>query len=290
LLCSSSPHNPSIAPEDQLYTQFSGVLLDCLRAGKPEIQRPLSFYELGSQIRDLIRQKYPSTGVRPEVKVPDESEGDIAQIPFFPNAAIGAFPLLPSALNSSPKADARQDRSWVQDERRGSRTTTPARRLLIPPELWNHIPPSVQAELVSWRRGRINGLLWMTFSMALCTCTLLHNVFFAKFVDLVAGFLDLTVILGGLLSLVLLWRNDFRSHTLNEKLRMGIEPETSWEYLEPVVAMRTSRVFRFVGGLRVDRASFVVASIFYFLTVSLFILEAVGVVDIDFGGLNVKLY
>jgi hypothetical protein len=46
--------------------------------------------QVGEKTRRLILDKYPDEGVRPEVLSPDQREGDIANLPLFPNVALSA--------------------------------------------------------------------------------------------------------------------------------------------------------------------------------------------------------
>jgi hypothetical protein len=110
LLCSSGPRDPSIAPEGEAYTMFSGALLDVLHRGYPNFKVPLSLEELGRNTWARIREKYPLEGVRPSVLSPDQREGDIAGIPLFPNAAPRASGTAhrPERAQSDIKPDVRR--------------------------------------------------------------------------------------------------------------------------------------------------------------------------------------
>ena len=89
LLCSSSPRTVSVAKDGYGYTMFSGALLQVLRIGEIG-QSPdgLSLHETGSRVRRLIQERHADDGVRPEVHSPDEHQGDVANIPLFPNKAL----------------------------------------------------------------------------------------------------------------------------------------------------------------------------------------------------------
>jgi hypothetical protein len=87
ILCSSSKTKVSLAPKDEEYTMFSGVLLDVLRNGNPKKDLALSLEEVGSEVLEGIRLKYEDRAVRPSVISPDDREGDIADLPLFPNAS-----------------------------------------------------------------------------------------------------------------------------------------------------------------------------------------------------------
>jgi hypothetical protein len=89
LLCSSSRRSVSIADDGRGHTMFSGALLDVLRKGNDNVQDPfLSLEQVGASVCQVIRDKYPNDGVRPEVLSPDQREGNIAHLPLFPNAAL----------------------------------------------------------------------------------------------------------------------------------------------------------------------------------------------------------
>ena len=87
LLCSSSRKVPSIAPKHLSRTMFSDALLDVLENGCTSSSDRLSISELGDYVKELLRTRYKDGFVRPEVHSPDQTEGDIAAIPLFPNPA-----------------------------------------------------------------------------------------------------------------------------------------------------------------------------------------------------------
>jgi Caspase domain len=87
MLCSSSARDVSKVPRGESYTMFSGALLDVLRTGDGRLQGPLSLEQVGNRVTSLISTKFPDQEVRPKVSSPDEKEGDVADIPLFPNAA-----------------------------------------------------------------------------------------------------------------------------------------------------------------------------------------------------------
>jgi uncharacterized caspase-like protein len=87
LLCSSSARDASLAPAGLDHTMFSGALISALRQGHTSCGQKLSFFELGKLVEQILRNEYPENWVRPEVLSPDQREGDIANIPLFPNPA-----------------------------------------------------------------------------------------------------------------------------------------------------------------------------------------------------------
>jgi len=84
LLCSSSRSKPSLL--DESYTVFSGALLHVLNTGDIQGQQYMSLYGVADLIRDVLDETQKEVP-RPEVHSPDQSEGDVAGVPFFPNLA-----------------------------------------------------------------------------------------------------------------------------------------------------------------------------------------------------------
>ena len=92
LLCSSSSQAVSLAPRGISHTMFSGALIKSLHDGHTGFGPQLSFNELADLVREHLRTDYPQDWVRPEVHSPDQVDGDIANIPIFPNLAYGTQP------------------------------------------------------------------------------------------------------------------------------------------------------------------------------------------------------
>ncbi len=82
LLCSSSRVKPSRLGEH--YTEFSEALLHVLNTGFADELEYMSLDTVASLVRGFLDET-GSRAPRPEVHSPDQSEGDIADIPFFPN-------------------------------------------------------------------------------------------------------------------------------------------------------------------------------------------------------------
>ena len=90
LLCSSSSEKASLAPQGLAHTMFSDALLVALRKGDRRYSARLSVNELCELVKRNMREKaFPHETVRPEVHSPEQSQGDIARIPMFPNPAYG---------------------------------------------------------------------------------------------------------------------------------------------------------------------------------------------------------
>jgi uncharacterized caspase-like protein len=54
LLCAAGAKDVAKAPSGEKYTMFSGVMLDVLLKGAPDLPERLSFSDLGSKVQDLI--------------------------------------------------------------------------------------------------------------------------------------------------------------------------------------------------------------------------------------------
>jgi hypothetical protein len=87
LLCSSNAGDPSFVSSRLGRTMFSDALIMSLTTGDISLGNPMSFSELGDLVRENLKTKYDGSWARPEVHSPDQREGDIAQLPMFPNAA-----------------------------------------------------------------------------------------------------------------------------------------------------------------------------------------------------------
>jgi hypothetical protein len=69
---------------------FSGALLDVLN-GHARARHPwLSLADVGSETAGLIKERFEDDAVKPEVHTPDQRDGDVANVPLFPNLASSA--------------------------------------------------------------------------------------------------------------------------------------------------------------------------------------------------------
>ncbi|MFL5696964.1 MAG: caspase family protein [Ktedonobacteraceae bacterium] len=85
LLCSSDQKSPSLLLPDESSTMFSHALLDVLRNG--DLHRPLqlSLRDLKELAEERLAALPEKNAPRPGLHSPDQSEGDVADVPFFPN-------------------------------------------------------------------------------------------------------------------------------------------------------------------------------------------------------------
>lgn len=86
LLCSSDRNSPSITFPFAKYTTFSEALLFTLNNGSAYLNEDhFSLGTLSRLMSEYLFKCYQDQVPRPEVHSPDQSEGDVASVPFFPN-------------------------------------------------------------------------------------------------------------------------------------------------------------------------------------------------------------
>ncbi len=83
LLCSSSQKSPSLLLPDGSSTMFTKAFLEALSEGLPPQRERLSLREVKDLAASFLSEI--RNAPRPIVLSPDQSEGDVADIPFFPN-------------------------------------------------------------------------------------------------------------------------------------------------------------------------------------------------------------
>jgi hypothetical protein len=86
LLCSSNHKSPSLLLPDGSSTMFTKAFLDALIQGTPSPQDRLTLRDVKDIATDLLSEI--RSAPKPVVHSPDQSEGDVADIPFFPNPRI----------------------------------------------------------------------------------------------------------------------------------------------------------------------------------------------------------
>jgi hypothetical protein len=85
LLNASSRNEAAVVPEGGQRTMFSECLLEVLLRGVPARGERLTLREVANAVTDLVMRKYPEIAVRPEVHSPRQRDGDVADVPLFPN-------------------------------------------------------------------------------------------------------------------------------------------------------------------------------------------------------------
>jgi hypothetical protein len=86
LFCSSNQKSPSQILANYSSTMFTKAFLDVLTQGTYSQQERLTLREVKDAARDLLFEMQDAP--KPVLDSPDQSEGDIADIPFFPNPKI----------------------------------------------------------------------------------------------------------------------------------------------------------------------------------------------------------
>ena len=88
LLCSSDQKTPSLLLPDESCTMFSYALLDVLKNGNLHRPPQLSLRDLKELAEDRLAALPEQNAPRPGLHSPDQSEGDVADVPFFPNPSV----------------------------------------------------------------------------------------------------------------------------------------------------------------------------------------------------------
>src|SRR6266566_3194129 len=109
LLCSSGKTVASQIAQDQSCTLFSKALLQVLLTGdeRRQEQHYFSLREVADLTEEVIIRDFEEKAPRPEIHSPDQKEGDIALIPFFPN---------PAAVEAEERARLEKERMKVEEE------------------------------------------------------------------------------------------------------------------------------------------------------------------------------
>jgi hypothetical protein len=112
MLCSSSCRDRSRILEGGKETMFTAAFVTALRAGQAGAGERLSFADIAHLTEQVIIRSWPEEAVRPELHSPRRPEGDIREVPFFPNPAHlgGRQPAqTSSSIRSDMVAPAAQD-------------------------------------------------------------------------------------------------------------------------------------------------------------------------------------
>jgi len=304
LLCSSSARDFSRAPKEEKYTMFSGALLDVLRMGDVRLDKALSLEEVGRRVTEVINTKFPDKEVRPKVSSPDEREGDIADVPIFPNAALlersadervsnveeklmqileklkmlddlsARIPSLQQKIASLeagrklPGNGIQKDGETVADARDQKEAEAVAD---LRARVLKTAPPSVQVEIQAYRNARIVGIVWALFAVAICGCsvvmlmTTLHKYPSSLFaLDVLQTPLHWVVLLLAAFSLVALFISVRKRKPISAA--KSSEPEGEWESLPIVLKMRSTRLVQIFGEVYVATPLFEIGVIVYTLT------------------------
>ena len=85
LLAAASKDSVALAPPGEDYTRFTGCLLSILDEGIERAGPRLTLAELGEQLVSVMETRYGHEAIRPEVHSPRQDQGNLAQVPLFPN-------------------------------------------------------------------------------------------------------------------------------------------------------------------------------------------------------------
>lgn len=85
LLCASSAERPARVDRSLSHTMFTWGLLNTLKQGEAAAPRKLSVQDLCNLISRRIRKAFPDKQVHPEIHMPDQRQGSVAEVPLFPN-------------------------------------------------------------------------------------------------------------------------------------------------------------------------------------------------------------
>lgn len=114
-LCAASKAEPAKSPYGQTYTMFSTALLQILNEGVKNHPDALSFRQLGELINIRVREIFQDEAIRPQVHSPDQRQGDIARIPFFPNSFEKVRPDEASQDELSNSPDVTEYKKWPRE-------------------------------------------------------------------------------------------------------------------------------------------------------------------------------
>ena len=88
---------------------FTHALLQALSAGSSQYQEHLSLRDVIDLTIDFLSDESNEEAPHPQLHSPDQSEGDVANIPFFPNPAVKA------SLKASAFAPRKTKKDWLKE-------------------------------------------------------------------------------------------------------------------------------------------------------------------------------
>ena len=87
LFCSSSASDPSSSDGEEGMTRFSGALVGVLRKGDARRRNWLSLSSVNVLLWATMISKYKAEAIRPHLHAPDQAQGNLLDMPLFPNLA-----------------------------------------------------------------------------------------------------------------------------------------------------------------------------------------------------------
>jgi Caspase domain len=158
LLCSTPRGRTSIGRPNDEETLFTGALLRVLEKGSSHRPALLSFADLRQDIYSQMIEVYGNTAPRPALHQPDQREGDLTQIPAFPNFASRPA----SKVTSDPQDDPLQSQSRRDEKTKEVHAAGPALKKddckERPPELVTAGCPTGVKEEIPLETGAIRSL------------------------------------------------------------------------------------------------------------------------------------
>ncbi|GHO45037.1 hypothetical protein [Ktedonospora formicarum] len=112
LLCSSNHTSPSRLLPDDSWPMFSKAFLDTLVEGTAIQREYLSLRDVKENAADLLHEIRDAP--LPVVHSPDQSEGDVADIPFFPNPQFEKYQ--PRSKATEEQASKAQDKDALESD------------------------------------------------------------------------------------------------------------------------------------------------------------------------------
>jgi uncharacterized metal-binding protein len=279
LLCAAGPKDPANSLPGQVHTMFSGALLDCLQKGSLDKPERLSLFDVGELTRSLIKERFPDKAVRPELHSPDQKQGDVVVLPFFPNVARrhkDVLDRLEEALTGIAKRQGELEKRYetlekfVRESKAQSAISLPQTtnwdseyRYGVRLQQWQLMPLEVKAAIAFRFHSRPLGRYWLTLCVAVCiSVSFLVSLFDAYlaiqiFGLTVCGFMTL-------ISYIALWWTRTR---LRERWIPG-----PWDDLDTVISIRKESPPILVFGFKIAAKHFMLSTILYTATLcSLFV-------------------
>jgi hypothetical protein len=299
LLCSSSARDVSIAPTGEKHTMFSGSFLEVVRAGDVTLDSAFSLEHLGKRVARFIIEKYPEIAVRPKVSSPDEREGDIADLPVFPNAALSSRPVeqrltysevqLERILDKLQLLDSLSRRLPAIEEKVAAFEKKPFQSRPTPPSSLSETsaiassddepgrefadarvlrtaPPHIQVKVQQYLRARVSSVVWVAICILLSAYNgwiivrISHGGSYLSFFELVRWTPFCPII-----AILAIYSNgNFLLNVLTREKtskKAASSRQETWESLPVVIAMRTNRSIPIFGTLAILTPAYEVGAI-----------------------------
>ena len=217
LLCAAGPHVPAKAPDGEIYTMFSGALLDVLTKGLPDFPERLTLADVGEATKLRIHDRFEDSAVRPEVHSPDQEDGNLALLPLFPNPRlrvtdlsknVARLDLVVSEIVNAQRAlqksyssiQERLDRLALEENASVERRSTPdgisagpgigepierpiemARAAGLTNSEWSGLPARIKNEIMVYTRRARTSRLWLYASLGIAMTTWMCSLLSAYF-------------------------------------------------------------------------------------------------------------